>query len=282
MRKLVGKVMVMALIMTTLVGCGKSEMISVVSREEGSGTRGAFIELFGVEEKDASGNKTDKTTTEAVQIQSTSVMLTTVAGDKNAIGYVSLGSMNDTVKALKIDGAEASVDNIKSGSYKISRPFLIATKATQSDITKDFIQFILSDKGQSVVAKAGYIQNDNPGTFTSKRPSGKVIVAGSSSVTPVMEKLKEAYLVENPSAQIEVQQSDSSTGMSAAIDGTCDIGMSSRELKDSELSGGITPTTIATDGIAVIVNKDNEVDGLKADQVKAIYTGEVAEWSELN
>ncbi len=264
-----------------LTGCGGVQGITVVSREDGSGTRGAFVELFGIEEKDADGNKVDRTTEEAVTIQSTSVMMTTVAGDENAIGYISLGSLNDTVKAIKIDGAEPTVENIKSGSYKVSRPFNIATKSEVSDVTKDFIDFILSSEGQKVVEEEGYIPNDGAQSYSGSKPSGKIVVAGSSSVTPVMEKLKEAYLAVNSGAEIEVQQSDSSTGMSAAIDGTCDIGMASRELKDSETAGGITGTVIATDGIAVIVNKDSAIDNLTPEQVKSIYLGETTEWSEL-
>lgn len=264
-----------------LTGCGGVQGITVVSREDGSGTRGAFVELFGIEEKDADGNKVDRTTEEAVTIQSTSVMMTTVAGDENAIGYISLGSLNDTVKAIKIDGAEPTVENIKSGSYKVSRPFNIATKSEVSDVTKDFIDFILSSEGQKVVEEEGYIPNDGAQSYSGSKPSGKIVVAGSSSVTPVMEKLKEAYLAVNSGAEIEVQQSDSSTGMSAAIDGTCDIGMASRELKDSETAGGITGTVIATDGIAVIVNKDSAIDNLTQEQVKSIYLGETTEWSDL-
>ena len=255
--------------------------IAVYSREDGSGTRGAFIELFGVEEKDESGEKVDNTTEEAIITNSTDVMLTSVAGDTYAIGYVSLGSLNDTVKAVKIDGAEATVENIKSGTYKIARPFNIATKGTPNEVTQDFINFILSEDGQKVVEDAGYISQGNAGAFKAAGVKGKINIAGSSSVTPVMEKLKEAYVAVNPDVQIEVQQSDSTTGMTSAAEGVCDIGMASRELKDSELSAGLTPTVIAIDGIAVVVNKNNDVDGLTSDQVKSIYTGSITKWSEV-
>lgn len=258
------------------------EFISVISREDGSGTRGAFIELFGVEQKDADGNKVDNTTEEAIITNNTEVMLTTVAGSEYAIGYVSLGSLNDSVKAVPIDGVEPSVEGIKDGSYAIARPFNIATKDGLSDVAQDFVNFIMSADGQSIIEGKGYIPvNDAAEAFESNGAEGKVVVAGSSSVTPVMEKLQEAYLAINPNANIEIQQSDSSTGMTAAADGTCDIGMASRELKDSELEAGLTPTVIAMDGIAVIVNQDNPTENLTSEQVMNIYTGEVTTWSEV-
>ena len=282
MKKIMSKVMAVALAGVMLVGCGGAgSAISVVSREEGSGTRGAFIELFGIEEKDASGNKVDNTTQEAITIQSTSVMMTTVAGDVNGIGYVSLGSLNDSVKAAQIDGVDATVENIKSGKYTISRPFNIVTKSEVSDAAKDFIAFILSTQGQNVVEENSHIPNDGAQDYQASGIKGKVVVAGSSSVTPVMEKLKEAYVALNPDVSIEVQQSDSSTGVTAAIDGTADIGMASRELKDTETSQGVAPTVIATDGIAVIINKENEKTNLTKDQVKKIYTSEITDWDEL-
>lgn len=253
----------------------------IISREDGSGTRGAFIELFGIEEKDADGNKIDNTISTADITNSTSVMMTSVADDEAAIGYISLGSLDDSVKALKIDGAEATADNISNGSYKVSRPFNIATKGTPNEVTQDFINFILSEDGQKVVEDAGYISQGNAGAFKAAGVKGKINIAGSSSVTPVMEKLKEAYVAVNPDVQIEVQQSDSTTGMTSAAEGVCDIGMASRELKDSELSAGLTPTVIAIDGIAVVVNKNNDVDGLTSDQVKSIYTGSITKWSEV-
>ena len=230
----------------------KSQTITVVSREDGSGTRGAFIELFGIEEKDASGKKVDNTTDDATITNSTEVMMTTVAGDEAAIGYTSLGALNSSIKALKVDGAEATAANVKSGTYKISRPFNIATKGTVSEVTQDFINYILSEDGQKIVESNGYISQGNSGAFTSNGASGKIVVAGSSSVTPVMQKLLEAYQKVNTGAKIELQESDSTTGMTAAIDGTCDIGMASRELKDSEKSAGLTNQVIALDGIAAV------------------------------
>lgn len=259
-----------------------SEYINVVSREDGSGTRGAFIELFGVEEKNDAGEKIDNTTDEAIITNSTDVMLTTVSGDEYSIGYVSLGSLNDSVKAVSIDGAEATVDNIKSGDYTIARPFNIATKGTPSDVAQDFINFIMSADGQAVISDNKYIPvDDGAAAFESNGASGKVVVAGSSSVTPVMEKLKEAYVAVNSGAEIEIQESDSTTGMTAAMDGTCDIGMASRELKDSETEQGLTATTIAMDGIAVVVNLDNPTANLTSDQVKGVYVGDVTSWDEL-
>lgn len=283
LKKAIIGVLASAMLMGAMTGCGKaaSDDITVISREDGSGTRGAFIELFGIEEKDADGNKIDKTITTADITNSTSVMMTSVADDTAAIGYISLGSLDDSVKAVKIDGAEASAENVSNRSYKVSRPFNIATKGTPNEVTQDFINFILSADGQAVVEEAGYISDGNTGAYKSAGVKGKINVAGSSSVTPVMEKLKEAYVAINPDVQIEVQQSDSTTGMTSAAEGVCDIGMASRELKDSELSAGLTPTVIATDGIAVIVNKDSSVDSLTSDQVKGIYTGTITKWSEV-
>lgn len=255
--------------------------IVVVSREDGSGTRGAFIELFGVEQKDADGKKVDYTTLDAEIVNSTSVVLQTVAGNDAAIGYISLGSLNDTVKALQIDGADATVANVKDGSYKISRPFNIVTKAEVSEAAKAFIDFILSAEGQAVVADNHYIPMDNAPAFAGSTVAGKVVVAGSSSVTPVMEKLKEAYMALNPNAEIEIQMSDSSTGVKMAIEGTCDIGMASRALKDSETAEGVASTVIATDGIAVIVNLNNPIAGLTAEQVRQIYVGETLNWADV-
>lgn len=258
-----------------------SSDISVVSREDGSGTRGAFIELFGVEEKDANGDKVDYTTDEAIIANSTEIVMTTVAGDDYAIGYSSLGSLNDTVKAVKIDGAEPTADNINNGSYTISRPFNIATKGDVSNVAQDFINYIMSADGQQIIEDNGYIKASDAGAFESNGASGKIVVAGSSSVTPVMEKLQEAYQKVNSGAEIEIQESDSTTGMTAAMDGTCDIGMASRELKDTEIDGGLTATVIAKDGIAIIVNKNNPTKDLTKDQVNSIFRGEVTTWDEV-
>ena len=251
-------------------GFDTASPITVVSREDGSGTRGAFVELVGVIDE----NKEDLTTVEAVTVQSTSVVMTTVAGDPFAIGYISLGSLNDTVKALEIDGVAPSVETVKDGSYKIARPFNLATGENLSEAAQDFIHYILSAGGQAVVEENGYISTaDGAAPYAGSKPSGKVVVAGSSSVTPVMEKLKEAYAIVNPNAEIEIQMNDSSTGMSYTIEGTCDIGMASRELKDSELEAGLTPTVIALDGIAVIANHENPIESLASAQVRSIFTG---------
>lgn len=255
--------------------------INVISREDGSGTRGAFIELFGIEEKNDAGEKIDNTTEDAEITNSTEVMLTSVAGDRQAIGYVSLGSLNDSVKALRINGAAATVEDIKNGSYEVSRPFSLVTAGTVSDAAADFMKFILSDEGQKVVEDNGYISQKSGGAFTAAAVSGKVTVAGSSSVTPVMEKLKEAYNALNPNVTIEVQQSDSTTGVTSALEGISDIGMISRVLKDSEMEKGANATVIALDGIAVIVNKENPTEELSSEQVQSIYTGETTDWAEL-
>ena len=251
--------------------------ISVISREDGSGTRGAFTELFEIE--DADGN--DATAASAVVTNSTSVMMTTVAGDPSAIGYISLGSLNDTVKAVLIDGVAPSAEGIKDGSYKVARPFNVVAGENVSDVAQDFLGFVMSSDGQAVVDEdyVSIVENAQP--YSASGKSGKVVVAGSSSVTPVMEKLAEAYEALNPEVNVEVQQSDSSTGIQSAIDGTCDLGMASRELKDSELSQGVKPVVIAMDGIAVVVNKDCAVDSLTSDQVKGIFTGEISDWSAV-
>ena len=295
LKKVLSMVVLSTLAVTNLAGCGGSDAdtaqqaetssaISVISREDGSGTRGAFVELFGVEQKNEAGEKEDMTTEEASITNSTSVMMTTVAGNVNAIGYISLGSLNDTVKAVNIDGVAPSVDAIKGGSYKISRPFnVVPNVAGLTPEAQDFMNYIMSADGQAVVEENGYIASvDNAEAYTGGNMSGKVIVAGSSSVTPVMEKLKEAYVALNPDMTVEVQMSDSSTGVTSAIDGTCDLGMVSRELKDSETEKGAVSTAIALDGIAVIVNNDAAITDLTAEQVKDIYTGVVTDWSQLN
>ena len=268
---------------STAAGGDFSGQISVISREDGSGTRGAFIELFGIEQKNDAGEKEDMTTDDAQITNSTSVMMTTVQGNPKAIGYISLGSLDESVvKAVEIDGAAPTVENVKAGTYKVVRPFNIATKGEASEVAQDFINFIMSADGQKVVSENGYITVDDAApAYAASGVSGKVVVGGSSSVTPVMEKLKEAYMALNPDVTVEVQQSDSTTGMTSTIDGAYDIGMASRELKDSELEAGLTPTVIAQDGIAVIVNKENTLTGLTSEQVLSIYTGETTDWSEL-
>lgn len=307
-KKLLATMMVAALAIGALTGCGSTEAagsattadgstadgaaeeadaadeeaadslagneITVVSREDGSGTRGAFIELTGVKQDDQ-----DLTTVEAIITNSTEVMMTTVAGDENAIGYASIGSMNDTVKAVSVNGVEATADNVKNGTYVLSRPFNIATKGDASDVAQDFINFIMSADGQKVIEDKGYVKiNEDAAPFESNGATGKIVIAGSSSVTPVMQKLQEAYLAINSGAEIELQESDSTTGMTQTIDGTCDIGMASRELKDSETEAGLQSISIALDGIAVIVNNANEVSDLSTDEIAAIFKGERLEW----
>lgn len=303
MKKFAAAVMMVSMVAVTAVGCGsnsgtdtkgadakqsdagsdwdETSDVTIVSREDGSGTRGAFIELFGIEEKQDDGTKVDMTTTDAQITNNTSVMLTTVADNEYAIGYVSLGSLSDSVKALKIDGAEATAENIENGSYKVSRPFNIAVKKDlNNEVAKDFISFIMSTEGQKVVADEKYIAVADVKDYAGTKPSGSCVVGGSSSVSPLMEKLIEAYKAVNPNASIELQTSDSTTGMTSTIEGSYDIGMASRELKDDE-AAELEPTVIATDGIAVIVNNANPTDELSADQVKDIYVGNVSTWDEI-
>lgn len=266
---------------TEAAGGSMSGAITVLSREDGSGTRGAFIELMGIEQKDADGNKVDMTVDTAEITNSTSVMMTTVAGNTNAIGYVSLGSLDTSmVKALNVDGVEATVETVQDGSYAVARPFNIATAGEPEGVAADFINFIMSDEGQAVVSEDGYVSQGSTGAFTSDESEGTITVGGSSSVTPVMEKLAEAYQAVNPNATIEVQQSDSTTGMTSTIDGTYDIGMASRELNEDELAS-LTPTVIAMDGIAVIVNPENPLTDITSEQIMQIYTGEITDWSEV-
>lgn len=303
MKKIAAAVMMVSMVAVTAVGCGSSNGtdtkgadanqsdatsdwdetsdVTIVSREDGSGTRGAFIELFGIEEKQDDGTKVDMTTTDAQITNNTSVMLTTVADNEYAIGYVSLGSLNDSVKALKIDGAEATAENIENGSYKVSRPFNIAVKKDLNNkVAKDFMSFIMSTEGQKVVADEKYIAVADVKDYAGTKPSGSCVVGGSSSVSPLMEKLIEAYKAVNPNASIELQTSDSTTGMTSTIEGSYDIGMASRELKEEE-AAELEPTVIATDGIAVVVNNANPLDELSADQVKDIYVGNVSTWGEI-
>ena len=288
MKKTIGFVMAILLVVLSLgvsvAGASNFDTnkdIAVISREDGSGTRGAFIELFGILQKNEDGTQKDLTTKEAVIAKQTDVMMTNIAGDLYAIGYISLGSLNDTVKALQIEGIKASAENVKNSTYPIARPFNIATKGEPTGAAKDFMDYILSADGQSIVAGSYIAVDENAPAYEAANISDKIVVAGSSSVTPIMEKLKEAYQTLNPSAIIEIQQSDSSAGLTAAVDGTCDIAMASRELKESELAE-LTPVQIALDGIAIIVNQGNIVENLTKEQVKAIFTGETTAWSETN
>ena len=281
MKKIICTVLAMVMVVTSAFAL--AEEINVISREDGSGTRGAFIELFGIEQKNEDGEKIDYTTDECDITNSTSVMMTSVSGNDCAVGYISLGSLNDTVKALAIDGAEASVENIKAGMYNVARPFNIATLAETGEAAQDFIAFIMSAEGQAVIEENGYIAVvENTPAFEGGSVSGKIVIAGSSSVTHVMEKLTEAYIAVNPNVEIELQQTDSSSGMTSTRDGVCDIGMASRALKESEIEAGLIPMTIAMDGIAVIVSNDNPVDGLTSEQVREIYMGEITDWSEVD
>ena len=254
--------------------------ITVISREDGSGTRGAFVELTGVEQKNDAGEKEDMTTMEAIIASKTDAVLTNVAGDEMAIGYISMGSMNDTVKALKVNGAEATTENVKNGSYSMARPFNIATKAEISEVTQDFIGFILSAQGQQIVSDSYITVDDSAAEYTASGLAGKITISGSSSVSPLMEKLAEAYKELNPEVAIEINATDSTGGMNDAANGVSDIGMASRALKESE-AAQLTGTAIAMDGIAVIVNNNNPAENLTVKQICSIYTGEVTEWEEI-
>lgn len=260
---------------------GRGDAIVVVSREDGSGTRGAFTELFGIVEKGLDGSKKDRTTKEAIVVNKTAVMLATVAQDQNAIGYGSLGSLNDKVKPLMIDGVEPTAENISTGAYSLFRPFLVATKKDSSELARDFIGFMLSQEGQAVVAKDYISVAGAKKPYGDGKKEGKLTIAGSSSVTPIMEKLREAYIKINPKVQVEIQMSDSTSGLNAVMEGTVDIGMASRDLRDSELKS-LEPTAIALDGIVVIVNPANPVPGLSKEDIFNIFTGKIEDWRDFN
>lgn len=257
-----------------------NEPITVISREDGSGTRGAFIEITGIEEKDGD-TKVDRTTVDAVVQKSTNAVLMTVNGDKNAIGYISLGSLNDSVKAAKVEGVEASADNVLDGSYKIARPFNIVYKGEIDGLKKDFIDFMMSKEGQEMVLENKYVQVDTAAAeYKQNSQSGKLVVGGSTSVTPLMEKFAEKYMEMYPDVKIEIQSTGSSAGIQAAIEGAADLGMASRDLSDEE-KAELTNVVIAKDGIAVIVNNDNAIDDLSLDQIKAIFVGETKTWGDI-
>lgn len=277
MKKFLALLSCAVLMAATAVGCGsQNEKITVVSREDGSGTRSAFSELMGVVKDDK-----DNTTDTAEVTNSTSVMLTTVAGNQAAIGYVSLGSLNDTVKPVKVDGVEATAENVKTGKYAVSRPFNIVTGKDLTPLAQDFISYILSTDGQAVVDEKGYISVTQGEAYKASGQTGTLTIAGSTSVAPLMEVLADKYMALNSGVKIEIQQSGSSAGITSAVEGVCQIGMASRELKDSETAKGVTATKIAMDGIAVIVNKDNSFSELTSDQIRKIYTGETTQWSDL-
>lgn len=277
MKKFLALLSCAVLVAATAVGCGsQNEKITVVSREDGSGTRSAFSELMGVVKDDK-----DNTTDTAEVTNSTSVMLTTVAGNQAAIGYVSLGSLNDTVKPVKVDGVEATAENVKAGKYAVSRPFNIVTGKDLTPLAQDFISYILSTDGQAVVDEKGYISVTQGEAYKASGQTGTLTIAGSTSVAPLMEVLADKYMALNSGVKIEIQQSGSSAGITSAVEGVCQIGMASRELKDSETAKGVTATKIAMDGIAVIVNKDNSFSELTSDQIRKIYTGETTQWPDL-
>ncbi len=295
MKKIISLAVVALLACSTFVGCttdngstdaegsfDTSQSITVISREEGSGTRGAFVEITGVLTEDADGNEVDNTSKGAITTNSTNGVMTQVAGDETAIGYISLGSLNDTVKAVKVGGVEATAENVANETYKVARPFNIAVKKDTelSDAAQDVMNYILSEEGQKIVSAEGYIEVDNNGAFESNNSEGTVSIGGSTSVAPVMEKIKEAYEAINPNVTIEIQATGSSAGMTAAIDGTVDIGMASRELKDTELES-LENTVMAQDGIAVIVNSNNSTEDLTIEQIASIFTGETATWADI-
>jgi phosphate transport system substrate-binding protein len=281
MKKILTALIAATLGLSVLSGCGgvsaasesTGTAIAVITREDGSGTRSAFAELVGIDNAAISPEAEIQSSTDAV--------VAGVAGNPDAISYISLGSLNDTVKAVSVGGTAATIENVKSGSYPIQRPFNIATAGTPDEATQDFISFIMSAEGQAVISDGGYVAADeSAAAFVGTNPSGKIVVGGSSSVSPIMEQLIEAYNAVNPALEIELQTSDSGAGMTSTVDGVLNIGMASRELKEEELAS-LTPVTIAQDGIAVIVNNDNPVSDLSVESIAAIFTGETTEWSAV-
>ncbi len=278
-----------ALCAVGLIACGQpqaaaekaADTVAVFSREDGSGTRSAFAELVGLQQKAADGTPVDLTANDAVITNSTSVMLTSVANDPAAIGYVSMGSLTDAVRALAIDGVEATPANVKSGAYKLARPLNFVTKKDLSPAAQDFLAFAASAEGQTVAEKAGYVSAATGKPFASNGAQGKVVVAGSSSVSPVAEKIAEAFKQANPNVSVEIQTSDSTTGIALCADGTADVGMASRELADSESAKGLSASPVALDGIAVIVPPSQTVTGLTTQQVRDLFAGDVTSWSAV-
>lgn len=255
-----------------------SKTINVVTRENGSGTRGAFVEIVGV--VDSEDN--DAIYQEAVVQQGTNAVMSTVAGDLYGIGYISLGSLNETVKTVKVNGSEPTVENIKAGDYPISRPFNIAYKdGGLSELGQDFVNFIMSAEGQAIVAENSLIEaEDAAPAYASSGATGDIVVGGSTSVTPAMEALAEAYMERNVDTNIEIQSTGSTAGITGVIDGNVEIGMASRELKDEE-AAVLKHQAIGIDGIAIIVHNNNPIDDLSLEQVKTIYLGETTAWSEV-
>lgn len=257
-----------------------SAPITVVSREDGSGTRGAFTEITGILAEE-NGEEIDKTTVEAMIQNSTNGVMTAVSGDPNGIGYISLGSVNDSIKVLNVEDVVANPEDVKDGSYKLARPFNVAwSEESIGEIGQDLLEFIHSDQGQKIVEEEGYISVGEMNPYEASNLEGNITVAGSTSVTPVMEKLTEAYIALNPNVQIDIQSTGSSAGMTSAMEGSANLGMASRELKDEELAV-LSSTEIAIDGIAVIVNNENPLENLTMEQIRQIFTGEIVEWSEI-
>ena len=272
-----------AVMMFSLASCGGGgdsaggEDITVGSREEGSGTRDAFTELTGVLADDV-----DNTVDTAEISNSTSVVIQSVAGNSAAIGYISLGSLDDSVKAVQVDGVDATVENVTSGDYKLQRPFNIVTNGEVGELPQDFINFIMSADGQAIIEEEGYIKiNDSAEAYEPSGLEGTITLAGSTSVSPVMEVLADEYKALNSGVTIEIQQTGSGAGIQSTIEGVCDIGMASRELEDEEAAEGLTSQAIALDGIAVIVNSENSVDNLTTEQIRQIFTGEITNWADV-
>lgn len=255
--------------------------IHVVSREVGSGTRGAFTEITKILAKNDKGEEVDSTYEEATIVNSTEGVITSVNGDPFAIGYISLGSLNDEVKAVKVDGVEATPENINKGDYKIARPFMLAYhEANLSDVAKDFLTFIMSKDGQEIVKEDGCIPIETTESYKPANIEGRIAIAGSTSVTPLMEKLVDKYKELNPGFEADIQSNGSSAGIQAAIEGVAEIGMSSRNLKPEELEK-VESTAIAMDGIAVVVNNDNAIDDISLDNIHKIFVGEVKDWNDV-
>ena len=270
------------------VGCGEDKMtdtITVITRESGSGTRGAFIELTGVQQKDKDGNKVDRTVKTAQVANSTAVALQNVQKNPSAIAYISLGSLTDSVKAVPFEGTAATVDNIKNGSYTLSRPFNLAYKEDNDNPTlADFMKYIASTEAAEVINGEDFIAPENTASYTkpATAPTEKLVVNGSSSVYPLMQALVESYCKASgvSKSTIDLQFNDSTAGMTGAMNGTYDLGMASRELEESE-AAALQSVVLATDGIAVIVNNMNPITNITKEQLCNIYIGVATKWSDV-
>ena len=252
--------------------------IHVITREDGSGTRGAFSEIANIVDE----NGDDAITQSATVQNGTSAVMQGVAGDVYAIGYISLGSLDNSVKAVNVNGIEATPENIMSGDYEVARNFNVAYGGELSEVAQDFWDFMFSAQAQELVAEEGYVSVDTEATeYEAKALAGDITIVGSTSVQPIMERMAQAYREYNPDVVIDITAPGSGAGVTAAIDGTADIGMASRELSDEEQAQLSETAAIAVDGIAVILHLDNITEDLSLEDISGIYSGDITTWDAV-